>query len=240
MLLRVPHAARAAALGFCIACAAFPAPARAAQPKLKAAQPALRMADESNAPKISPEAKAAAEAGIKAFAKDDLEAARAQFQKLLKLAPGNLTGLVNLGSVEFRLNNLDEARTLLKKAVRINPDAGQAWIILGICEQRRGSLDESLAALSRAIVIEPKNPRAHSALAVTLAAKNWLSGAEDELQRALELNPDDAESHFNLALLYLQRTPPAIELARRHYQKARDLGAEADPQMEAQFDAKSE
>jgi len=109
-----------------------------------------------------------------------------------------------------------------------------------MCEQRRGKLDESLAALSQAIVLEPKNPRAHSALAVTLAAKNWLSGAEDELQRALELDPDDAESHFNLALLCLQRTPPAVELARRHYQKARELGAEADFQIEAQLDAKSE
>lgn len=234
---RVTHAA---ALVFLAASAFRPPGAGAAQPKLKAAPPMLRLPDNTKGAKISPDARTAAEAGIAAFTKGDLETARKQFQKLLTLAPENLTGLVNLGSVEFRLEHFDEARKLLQRAVRINPDAGQAWLILGMCEQRQEKLDESLAALSQAAVLEPKNPRCHSALAVTLAAKNWLSGAEDELQRALALDPDDAESHFNLALLYLQRTPPAIELARRHYQKARDLGAGADAQIEAQLNAATE
>ena len=41
-----------------------------------------------------------------------------------------------------------------------------------------------------------------------------------------------AEAHFNLAVFYLQRTPPAVELARRHYQQALNLGAAPDPQVE--------
>ena len=37
---------------------------------------------------------------------------------------------------------------------------------------------------------------------------------------------------FNLAVIYIRREPPAIELARRHYRRAIALGAEADPDVE--------
>ena len=46
------------------------------------------------------------------------------------------------------------------------------------------------------------------------------------------LTPDYADAHFNLALLYLERTPPPIEMARRHYFFAIDLGAPRDEEIE--------
>ena len=52
------------------------------------------------------------------------------------------------------------------------------------------------------------------------------------MRKAIELQPNYTEAHFNLAVFYLQRTPPAVELARRHYQKALDLGASPDAQLE--------
>ena len=66
---------------------------------------------------------------------------------------------------------------------------------------------------------------------MTIGRKGWYFGAEDEMRKAIELAPDYPEAHFNLAVFYLQRTPPAVELARRHYQKALDLGAAPDPQV---------
>ena len=177
----------------------------------------------------APEAVKAAQEGLEKFAKNDLEGARDSFQQLLDLEPDNLTGLVNLGLVENRLNHPGEAERLLKRAVRIQPDAAFAWLALGIVCYGQQKFDAALAALAQAAVIEPKNPRVHNYLAVTIGAKGWHSGAELELQKAIELNPDYADAHFNLAVYYLQRTPPAVELARRHYQKALDLGAAPDP-----------
>jgi Flp pilus assembly protein TadD len=72
---------------------------------------------------------------------------------------------------------------------------------------------------------------------VTVGKKGWYSAAEDEMRKAIELQPDYAEAHFNLAVFYLQRNPPAVELARRHYQKARDLGAAPDPDVEKRLNA---
>jgi Flp pilus assembly protein TadD len=121
---------------------------------------------------------------------------------------------------------------LLQKAVRLDPDASPAWLALGILHYDAGRLDAALAALAQAVLIEPKNARAHNYLAATLGAKGWRDGAEAEFQRAVELAPDYGDAHFNLAVLYPQRTPPSIALARRHYQKSLDLGQRPDPLVE--------
>lgn len=195
----------------------------------------LRIDISAAKPKAGEVGRRAAEAGLAAFAKNDLETARKNFKKLLEAAPENLTALVNLGSVEYRLNHLDEAEKVLQRAVRINPDAGLAWLTLGVVYNSRNKLDAALAALSEAVLLEPKDARGHNALAGTLWRRGWDSAAEDELQKSIELDPDFADAHFNLALAYLRRTPPAIELARRHYQKSRDLGAASDSSVEKQL-----
>ena len=180
-----------------------------------------------------------AEEGIRAFAKNDLEAARALFLKLIAIEPENLTGLVNLGMVEYRLKHQEEAERLLKKAVRIKPEAAFAWVSLGIVYYGEGKNDAALAALAQAAVLEPKNPKVHNYLGVTIGRKGWNTGAELELGKAIELAPDYAEAHFNLAIYYLQRSTPAVELARRHYQKALDLGAAPDPLVEKELNTGS-
>jgi len=52
------------------------------------------------------------------------------------------------------------------------------------------------------------------------------------MRKAIELDEQYAEAHFNLAVLYLERQPPAVELARRHYYRALKLGAEHDDELD--------
>ncbi len=203
-------------------------------PAVKTAPPPLRL-DESAKP--GSELNRLAEEGLAAFVKNDLEGARKAFEKLLKLAPDNLTGLVNLGMVQYRLEHPADAEKLLRKAIRLNPDLAPAWLALGMCQQRLNKHDAALASLAQSIALEPASARAHATLAVTLVAKGWMTGADLELQRAIELDPDFGEAHFNLALVCLQRSPPAIELARRHYQRALDLGEHSDPAVEKKLAA---
>lgn len=181
---------------------------------------------------LPPDAQKAANEGVRAFGKGDLKLAEMDFQKLLKLYPDNLFALMNLGAVEYRLKKFAAAEQHLKRAVRQRPEAASAWLTLGALYCDLDKLDAALAALSQAVLLDPKNARAHNYLGVTVGKKGWYSGAEAELQRAIELEPDYAEAHFNLALFYLQRDPPAIELARRHYARALELGAAPDPLVE--------
>jgi Flp pilus assembly protein TadD len=187
--------------------------------------------------RLSPAAKAAAEAGIEAMGNNKFDAAETAFLELLKLSPDNLSALVNLGVVEHRLGNTETAQKYLKRAIALNPDAALAWMTLGVTYMNQGNLEGATAALGQAVYLDPKNPQAHNYYAVVLAQREWYDAAEDELQKVVELAPSFAEAHFNLALIYFARHPPAVELARRHYQKALDLGEPPDKDFEAKLSA---
>ena len=239
-MLRPSFPARSllAAAALCI-----PAPPGHADPapSIDAGQPSVADTGRgASAARLSPEAKAAAEAGIAAMAKENFDAAETAFQKLLSLSPDNISALINLGLVEFRLGRAEASQKYLERAIRLKPDAALAWMILGVIYSNQDDIPAATAALAQAVYLNPKSPQAHNYFAVTLSRRGWYSAAEDELQRAIELDPNFAEAHFNLALTYLQRNPPAVELARRHYQKALDLGAPPDPDVAAKLAAAPE
>lgn len=167
--------------------------------------------------------------------KGDLVAARKEFLKVLTLVPGNLPTTINIGLIEYRQKNYAEAEKLLRKVVRADPENGLGWLILGVIFYDADKLDAAHAALAQAAYLLPKDARAHHYLGVTVGKKGWYSGAEDEMRKAIALEPEYEEAHFNLAVFYLQRNPPAVELARRHYQRALDLGAAPDPEVAKQL-----
>ena len=53
----------------------------------------------------------------------------------------------------------------------------------------------------------------------------------------MEIDPNYSDAHYNLAVFYLEGRPPSIELARRHYFRAIELGADPDPEIEQSLKA---
>lgn len=204
----------------------LPLPAGAEPPKFRVA-PSDGLNEPGKKP-ASSEAQALAKKAVIAMAKGDLAGAKKDFQKVLTLAPDNVATTINLGLVAYRQKQYAEAERLLKKAVRAQPEVGLGWLVLGVIAYDQDKLDAALAALAQAALLEPKNATVRQYLGVTLGKKGWLSGAEDEMRKAIEIEPGYAEAHFNLAVFYLQRSPPSVELARRHYQRSLDLGAAPD------------
>jgi len=47
------------------------------------------------------------------------------------------------------------------------------------------------------------------------------------------VNPEYAEAHFNLAVIYATAKPPSIALAKRHYEKALELGSGPDARLDS-------
>ena len=173
--------------------------------------------------------------GNRAFEAKDYATARRAYERVLSLDPKNQMGLVNLGMVEFYSGDPAKSENLLKQAVRQRLETAPAWLTLGMIYMDQNRFREALAALSQATLLDPQNPRARNFLGVVIGREGWIDGAQQELRRAVELNPDYADAHYNLAVFYLQEKPPAIELARRHYFKARELGLENDDAMEKVF-----
>lgn len=167
-----------------------------------------------------------------AFGKKDWATARAAYREMLEAEPDNALVWANLGAVEQQSGKLAEAAECFEKSVQFNSDLIQSWLALGLVYSAKGDKYRALSVFARAIHEDPADARAHNYLAIVAKDLGWTDAAEAELQRALELNPEYGNAHFNLALMYLDRKPPALELAKRHYSKAISLGVEKDEIVE--------
>lgn len=182
--------------------------------------------------KLPPETQELAKAGALASADLDWQGAKEAYGKMLKVAPDHPLALSNLGAVEFRLGNIEGAIDYLDRATRAAPEIAQNWLTLGLIHYQLEKPHLALSALSRAVHEDPGDPRARNYIGVVIRSLGWNSGAETELQRAISLDPTYADAHFNLAVMYLDRTPPLLELARRHYYASLDYGSKPDQSIE--------
>jgi tetratricopeptide (TPR) repeat protein len=178
---------------------------------------------------------AAARLGAAAFAKGDWEAARDSYRKMVNSEPDNALALSNLAAAEYQLRDFEPAQLHFEQALKADPNLVESWIALGLIHFQQEAWYGAISSFTQALRLQEDNARAHRYLALTAWKIGWSAAAELELQRAVELNPKDADAHFNLALMYLERSEPAVELARRHYYRATDLGAEPDLEIEARI-----
>ena len=175
------------------------------------------------------------QAGNEAFAHKDYETAAARYTELLKLEPKNVTAMANLGVTRYHQSRLDEAEEILRQTLTLAPYNSVTHTVLGVVALRKNRLDDAFAELTRGVALDPHNAEAHNYLGITLSEKGLPAGAEQEIRKAVEINPRYADAHFNLAVLYARDKAPHYALARYHYEKAVDLGAPPDPQLESVF-----
>lgn len=201
-------------------------------PKPPAGGANLGVADGGRTGLLPANTAALAQKAANAFSKQDWNTARSAYREMLEADPENALVWANLGAVEQQAGQLNAAADCFEKSVRHNPQLLQSWLALGLIYSNRGDKYRAVSVFARALHEDPTDPRAHNYLAIIAKGLGWTDAAESELQRAIELNPDYGLAHFNLALMYLERKPPALELARRHYNKALALGVEKDEIVE--------
>ena len=170
--------------------------------------------------------------GMIALSKNDSEGAIGEFSKVLEWNASHLGALVNLGWIAQRKKDWVESEALMRRAIAVASNNAAVWLGLGLAVLEQSKLDAAIAAFAQVVALDPKNARGHRFFGLALGRRGWIQAAEEELRRSLEIEPDDAGAHFNLAVFYLQRKPVAIELARRHYYRALDLGFGSDPAIE--------
>ncbi len=166
------------------------------------------------------------------FDSGKFRASEQQYEEILAKSPNNLYALSNLGAVYFRTGRLKAAELTLKKAVTLSPKDEFSRRTLGIVYYRQSKFDDAVTELTKALAINPKSFIAHNYLGITASEKGWQEAAEKEMLEAIAANPDYPDAHYNLAVIYATNKPPAKELAKRHYTKAMELGAEANPSLE--------
>ena len=158
--------------------------------------------------------------------------AEKKYQRIVEMAPENHFALANLAVTQIQSGKLSAAQVALEKAVALKPDDVFASVNLGNVYCRQGRFDDSIAVLNRVIPADPKNAVAHNYLAIALGKKGDTAEAEESFRASLAINPNYANAHFNLAVMYANAEPPSLQLAKKHYEKAKDLGADPDSVLE--------
>jgi Flp pilus assembly protein TadD len=168
----------------------------------------------------------------KFFAEKQYDKAEDNYQKILQRDENNTIVLGNLAAIEMEQGKLAEAEKHLATAVAQNPDDAYNLSMLGYLKFRQEKYDEALDVLSRAAKLDPQNPEIQNYLGVTLGHKGLRVQAETALRKAVQLAPNYAAAHNNLAVIYINQTPPLVQLARWHYQKALAAGQPPNPDLE--------
>jgi tetratricopeptide (TPR) repeat protein len=197
---------------------------------------------EQARPKISRGVPAGAQpllrAAERAFATAQFAEAEKNYLEVLRQDENNVTTLGNLASAQVELGRYADAEKTVTKALSLDPDDFFSLYVLGRIRFRENKMDEALNALSRSAQSNPDYADAQNYLGIVLSEKGQRGPAEAALRRAIQLQPNNAVAHNNLAVVYATQTPPALALARWHYQKARDGGHPRNAQLEKMIDIK--
>jgi len=149
-------------------------------------------------PNVSKDALAAYEAGMKALAVGQTEAAVAELKRALKLSPRYLRALNDLGVLYLQLNRLPEAAELFAQAVKLDDGFNLARLNLGVVLHRQGRNKEAVQILA------PLYEKDHSMKGVALSYADALLAVAElaKAEQVLRESTDDSvDLHFKLGVI---------------------------------------
>jgi len=164
--------------------------------------------------------------------KPRIDESAAAYEKILAKYPQSIYALSNLGVVRFQQQKYPEAEKALREAIRVAPNDAFSHSVLGIALVQQEKYDDAIQILSRAVALDPADAKTRNYLGISSSRKGLQEAAEQECRKAIELDEGYGDAHFNLAVIYATQTPPAKELAKRHYGRALELGVPKDPELE--------
>jgi tetratricopeptide (TPR) repeat protein len=186
----------------------------------------------SEKPRIPEEFKETAAKATSFYNEKKFDEAAAAYQQILEKYPQSIYALSNLGVVRFQQQKYPEAEKALREAIRVAPNDAFSHSVLGIVLVQQEKYDDAIQILSRAVALDPNDAKTRNYLGISSSRKGLQEAAEQECRKAIELDDGYGDAHFNLAVIYATQTPPAKELAKRHYNRARELGVPQDQELE--------
>ena len=166
------------------------------------------------------------------FKNQKYDESAAKYQSIIDKYPESLYAWSNLGVVRFQQGKFDDALKALQQAVKLSPTDAFSYSNLGIVYYQLNQFENAIDALNSAKALDPTDPKTHNYLGCACSQKGWQEVAEKEFRKAIELDPNFGDAHFNLALVYATSKPPSLELARREYNRALELGIAKDSRLE--------
>ena len=148
-------------------------------------------------------------------------------------APKDPVLLTNLAIAQLNLGRNTLSITTLKKVLEIKPGDIPALMNLANAHTRLGNVVEAARILQDVLKNDPNNAIAHNYLGISYGkTRGRHLEARESFAKSVELDKNYQNAHFNLAVAYARTAPTSIELAKKHYDMARKLGAAPDASLE--------
>jgi len=186
----------------------------------------------SEKPRIPDEFKDVAAKATSLYNEKKFDEAAAAYEQILVKYPQSIYALSNLGVVRFQQQKYPEAEKPLREAIRVAPNDAFSHSVLGIVLVQQEKYDDAIQVLSRAVALDPNDAKTRNYLGISSSRKGLQEAAEQECRKAIELDDSYGDAHFNLAVIYATQNPPSKELAKRHYNRALELGVPKDAELE--------
>jgi len=186
----------------------------------------------SEKPRIPEEFKDVAAKATSLYNEKKFDEAATAYEQILAKYPQSIYALSNLGVVRFQQQKYPEAEKPLREAIRVAPNDAFSHSVLGIVLVQQEKYDDAIQVLSRAVALDPNDAKTRNYLGISSSRKGLQEAAEQECRKAIELDDSYGDAHFNLAVIYATQNPPSKELAKRHYNRALELGVPKDAELE--------
>jgi tetratricopeptide (TPR) repeat protein/tRNA A-37 threonylcarbamoyl transferase component Bud32 len=136
----------------------------------------------------------------------DFDAALADFERFLELAPKDAEAYRSIGAILFGRRQYPAALNSLQKALVLRPDYPDATWALAQVYLRQGKANEALKELDALVAKLPAGPpETLNVRAGVYEALGRLDDAARDYSRMIELKPKEPEAYVNLARLHEKR-----------------------------------
>ena len=155
------------------------------------------------------------------------------FQSLVEADPENVALLTKFAVAQLALNRNTLSTATLKKALAIKPGDVAASLNLANAHTRLGNVVEAAKLLQGVIENDPQNAVAYNYLGIVYGkTRGKHMDAREAFTKSVELDKKFQNAHFNLAVSHARTSPTSLDMAKKHYEIAKKLGAAPDDGLE--------
>ena len=145
-----------------------------------------------------------------AQSRNDLPAAIASYEAILKLSPDLAAAYNNLGALYFRQSEFQKAASVLTQGLKLDPSMASAAALLGISLYETGDYAQAKSRLEAVVRSNPKDDNAQLFLAKTLIKLNEPDVAAAKLKQLSSRDPRNQEIWYLLARTYMKLSEQSL------------------------------
>lgn len=152
------------------------------------------------------------------YERGELDAAIAEYQASLTIAPNDADTCAAMGLALAAKGDTESAMNYYKAALNLNPDHVPARAKLAALLLSQGNLDHAIVQFEQTLARRPDHVVALNGLGLAYAGQHRYADAIDALRRGIAIAPDDPSLHSDLALVLAQEGQR--DDAYRHFDEA--------------------